>query len=189
MFNDKGMPSRQSTLRTIMSTKMIEGTPIRDHMIHMITLFNKMEILGAKIDGETQMVEGILKDHNGVHIKIKEPSRFQLKKRLNEGEMYLTLAFTTRIVVQEVGDVTLVYTLNFVPQHWHLSFGCHIHPSFTYGTTRAPFRLSRCPSLVWVCLWSIVVHMWFILEGHHGHFPSRSHHAIGRKWGHPDVLA
>ncbi|KAL6312833.1 hypothetical protein AAG906_020957 [Vitis piasezkii] len=55
MFNDKGRPSRQATLRTIMSTKMIEGTPIRDHMIHMITLFNKMEILGAKIDGETKV--------------------------------------------------------------------------------------------------------------------------------------
>nr|CAN70273.1 hypothetical protein VITISV_016512 [Vitis vinifera] len=40
-------------------------------------------------------------------------------------------------------------TLNFVPRHWHLSFGCHIHPSFAYGTTGAPFGLSRCPSLVW----------------------------------------
>ena len=26
--------------------------------------------------------------------------------------------------------------LNFVPQHLHLSFGCHIHPSFSYGTVR-----------------------------------------------------
>ena len=55
MFNDKGKPSRQATLRTIMSTKMIEGTPIRDHMIHMITLFNKIKILGVKIDGETKV--------------------------------------------------------------------------------------------------------------------------------------
>ena len=31
---------------------------------------------------------------------------------MNEGEMYLTLAFTTRIVVQEVGDVTLVLENN-----------------------------------------------------------------------------
>ena len=67
--------------------------------------------------------------------------------------------------------------------------GCHLHPSFSYGTTRAPFGLSRCPSLVWACLWSIVVRMWFILEGHRDHFPSRSHHLIGRKWGHPDALA
>ena len=38
-----------------MNTRMTKETPIRDHMIHMITLFNKMEILGAKIDGETKV--------------------------------------------------------------------------------------------------------------------------------------
>ena len=43
-----------------MSTKMTEGTPIRDHMIRMITLFNKMEIFGNEIDGKTQ-VEMIIK--------------------------------------------------------------------------------------------------------------------------------
>ena len=35
----------------------------------------------------------------------------------------------------------------------------------------------------------IVVRVWFILECHRGHFPSCWHHAIGRKWGHPKVLA
>ena len=38
-------------------------------------------------------------------------------------------------------------------------------------------------------MWFIVVRVWFILECHHGHFPSCWHHAIGRKWGHPEVLA
>ena len=42
-----------TTLTTIMSTKMTEGTPIRDHMIRMITLFNKMEIFGDEIDRKT----------------------------------------------------------------------------------------------------------------------------------------
>ena len=42
-----------TTLRTIMSTKMTEGTPIRDLMILMITLFNKMEIFGDEIDRKT----------------------------------------------------------------------------------------------------------------------------------------
>ena len=31
----------------------IEEKPIRDHMIGMISLFNEMKILGAKIDEET----------------------------------------------------------------------------------------------------------------------------------------
>ena len=38
-------------------------------------------------------------------------------------------------------------------------------------------------------MWFIVVRVWFILECHRGHFPSCWHHAIGRKWGHPKVLA
>ena len=40
MFGDKGRLARQVALRTIMSTKMTERTPIRDHMICMISLFN-----------------------------------------------------------------------------------------------------------------------------------------------------
>ena len=34
-----------------------------------------------------------------------------------------------------------------------------------------------------------MVQVWFILEFHHGRFPSCWHHAIGRKWGHLEVLA
>ena len=52
MFGDKGRLARQIALRTIINTRMIEETPIRDHMIHMITLFNKMEILVVEIDRE-----------------------------------------------------------------------------------------------------------------------------------------
>ena len=37
---------------------------------------------------------------------------FQLRRRLNEGEMYQTLASTMRIVVQAVEDVTLVLENN-----------------------------------------------------------------------------
>ena len=35
----------------------------------------------------------------------------------------------------------------------------------------------------------IVVQVWFILECHRGHFPIFLHCAIGRKWGHPEILA
>ena len=38
-----------------MNTRMIKGTPIRDHMICMIILFNKRKILRVEIDGETQV--------------------------------------------------------------------------------------------------------------------------------------
>ena len=38
-----------------MDVKMSEGTLVRDHLICMIGLFNKMKILRAEIDGETQV--------------------------------------------------------------------------------------------------------------------------------------
>ena len=53
MFSCKGKPIRQTAIKAIKNTKMSWGTPIRDHMIRMIKLFNEMEILGAKIDRET----------------------------------------------------------------------------------------------------------------------------------------
>lgn len=57
MFDDKGRLPKQTTLRTIMNTKMTKGTLIRNHMVCMIKLFNEMEILGAKIDGENIILE------------------------------------------------------------------------------------------------------------------------------------
>ena len=36
MFGDKGTPTKQATLRTIMNTRIIKGTLIRYHMIRMI---------------------------------------------------------------------------------------------------------------------------------------------------------
>ena len=38
-----------------MNTRMNEGTLIRGHMIHMISLFNNVVILGVEIDRETQV--------------------------------------------------------------------------------------------------------------------------------------
>ena len=38
MLGDKGKPTRQVVLKTIMNVRMLDGTSIRDHMIHMITL-------------------------------------------------------------------------------------------------------------------------------------------------------
>ena len=41
--------------KIVMNAKKLEETPIRDHMIHMIKLFNKKKILGTDIDGETHV--------------------------------------------------------------------------------------------------------------------------------------
>ena len=41
-------------MKQIMNTRMSEGTPVRDHMIKMIGLFNELGDLGADIDWERQ---------------------------------------------------------------------------------------------------------------------------------------
>ncbi|KAH0632426.1 hypothetical protein KY290_038211 [Solanum tuberosum] len=46
-------------MRTLMNTKMVEGTPVRDHVLKMIGLLNELEVLGAEIDNDSQ-VEMIL---------------------------------------------------------------------------------------------------------------------------------
>lgn len=53
LFGGKGMSVRQVAFKAIMNTK--KGTLIRDHIFFMMGIFNEMEILGAKINGETQV--------------------------------------------------------------------------------------------------------------------------------------
>lgn len=60
MFGDKGKLARHVALKTIINTRMSKGTPIGDHMISMIKLLNKMEILEAEINEETK-VDMVLK--------------------------------------------------------------------------------------------------------------------------------
>ena len=53
MFNEQGHSVRQETMWRIYSTKMAEGTSIREHCLRMISHLNTLEVLGADIDGES----------------------------------------------------------------------------------------------------------------------------------------
>ena len=55
MFGDQTHAARQVAMKALLNTKMAEGTPILDHVLKMIAHLNELEILGAKIDGETQV--------------------------------------------------------------------------------------------------------------------------------------
>ena len=55
MFGGKDRPVRQVVFKTIIDAKMSKGTLIRNRMVCMIRIFNKMEILRTEIDGETQV--------------------------------------------------------------------------------------------------------------------------------------
>ena len=55
MFGDQNHAGRQVAMKTLLNTKMVEGTPVRDHVLEMIAHLNELEIFGAEIDGESQV--------------------------------------------------------------------------------------------------------------------------------------
>ena len=55
MFGEQNHAARQVAMRALLNTKMAEGTPVRDHVLKMIAHLNELEILGAEIDGESQV--------------------------------------------------------------------------------------------------------------------------------------
>ena len=55
LFGEQNRAARQVAMKALMNTQMAEGTPVRDHVLRMMSHLNEMEILGADIDGETQI--------------------------------------------------------------------------------------------------------------------------------------
>ncbi|XP_030936434.1 uncharacterized protein LOC115961630 [Quercus lobata] len=59
MFREQSRSARQTAMKNLMSTKMVEGAPVREHVLKMISFINELDMLGAEIDSETQ-VDAIL---------------------------------------------------------------------------------------------------------------------------------
>ena len=55
MFGSQGRQAKQAAVRNFMNCRMKPGTPVRDHMLLIISHLNEMEVMGAEIDGETQV--------------------------------------------------------------------------------------------------------------------------------------
>ena len=55
IFGEQGRFSRQETMRQIYNTKMAEGTSVKEHCLRMIYNLNTLEVLGADIDGQSQV--------------------------------------------------------------------------------------------------------------------------------------
>ena len=53
MFGDHGRPTRQVAMQELMGAKMVEGTPVRKHVLKMIGFLNELETLGAITDTQT----------------------------------------------------------------------------------------------------------------------------------------
>ena len=55
MFGEQSRSARQETMKQIYNTKMAEGSSVREHCLTMIFNLNTLEVLGADIDGESQV--------------------------------------------------------------------------------------------------------------------------------------
>ncbi|KAL8134578.1 hypothetical protein AgCh_009559 [Apium graveolens] len=55
LLGDQNRAARQVAMKALMNTQMAEGTPVRDHVLMMMSHLNEIEILGAELDGETQI--------------------------------------------------------------------------------------------------------------------------------------
>ena len=83
MFGVQSISTKQKVIKQIMNTRMSESTPVRDHMIKMIGLFNELGDLGADIDWETK---------NNMVLETLPPSsnHFKLNYTMNKLEWSLT---------------------------------------------------------------------------------------------------
>ncbi|XP_075077007.1 uncharacterized protein LOC107828020 [Nicotiana tabacum] len=59
MFGDQNRAAKQTAMKALLNTKMVEGSSVRDHVMKMMSLLNELEVLGANIDKDMQ-VEMIL---------------------------------------------------------------------------------------------------------------------------------
>ena len=55
IFGEQGRPVRHIAMRALMNTKMVEGTPMRDHVLKIFYHLNTLEILGDEIDVESHI--------------------------------------------------------------------------------------------------------------------------------------
>ncbi|XP_077226466.1 uncharacterized protein LOC143888954 [Tasmannia lanceolata] len=55
MFGQQNRNARQIAIKGLVSTKMVEGTPARDHLLKMMGYLNELEVLGEMLDAESQV--------------------------------------------------------------------------------------------------------------------------------------
>ncbi|KAL3513245.1 hypothetical protein ACH5RR_025962 [Cinchona calisaya] len=54
MFDEQSRNARQVVMKKLLSAKMIEGTPMRMHMLNMMSFIDELGLLGTEIDFTTK---------------------------------------------------------------------------------------------------------------------------------------
>ena len=55
IFGEHGRPTRQIAMQKIINAKMLEGTPIWEYVLKMISVLNELETLGTDTDAQIQV--------------------------------------------------------------------------------------------------------------------------------------
>jgi hypothetical protein len=55
LFGEQSRSARQTAMKKLMSTKMVEGTPVQEHVLKMISFINELDMLGVEMDVETKV--------------------------------------------------------------------------------------------------------------------------------------
>ena len=114
MFGEQGHSTRQDNIRLLLNTKMAQGTQGREHCLKMISYLNTLEVLGADIDGESQ-VDMILQSLP------KSFKEFRLNYNINKKiytlfELMNELVATKGILVKAGVDTNMAKTSSFKPK-------------------------------------------------------------------------
>ena len=79
MFGEQSKSAWQTAMKNLVSTKMVEGTLVREHVLKMISFINKLDMLGAEIDSEIQVEDLIKKEKPSIMLAEKFDTSFKLK--------------------------------------------------------------------------------------------------------------
>jgi hypothetical protein len=95
MFGEQNHTAKSGMMRSLLNTKIADGTPIKEHCLSMIAMLNSLEILGAEIDGESQ-VDIILQSLPDSY------NQFRLNVTMNKQDFTLSELMNELIVAESI---------------------------------------------------------------------------------------
>ncbi|XP_057485854.1 uncharacterized protein LOC130772132 [Actinidia eriantha] len=88
MFGEQGRSARQDVMRNLLNTKMAEGTPVKEQALKMIGFLNKLDILDAEIDADSQIdiiLQSLPDSFNQFRLNyLMNKNHYTLSKLMNE---------------------------------------------------------------------------------------------------------
>ncbi|KAH0720370.1 hypothetical protein KY285_005172 [Solanum tuberosum] len=55
MFGEQNRVAKKTAMKALLTTKIVEGSPVKDHVLNMMSYLNELEILGVASDKDSQV--------------------------------------------------------------------------------------------------------------------------------------